>query len=134
MDYRIMRIDPRSVTPESVTFAADVLTINLPQRTYVQGSPYFIRLVDALPDDTTIGAQVVLTVGAGTVTYPLVDRCGVQVTAERLRSGYSYPVSVVSGGANGAFRLLAPICYSRYGMAFAIDGTDAAAAGGGDGA
>lgn len=132
MDYRVMRIDPRSVTPESVTFAADVLTINLPKRTYVQGCPYFIRLVDALPDDTTIGAQVVLTVGAGTVTYPLVDRCGVQVTAERLRSGYSYPVTVVSSGANGAFRLLGNLCYSKNGAAFTIDGTDAA--GGGDGA
>lgn len=131
MDYRVMRIDPRSVTPEAVTFADDTLTINLPQHTYNSGCPYFLRLVDEIPADTTIGADVVITIGTGTVEYPLLDCNGVQLTAERLRAGYSYPVIVVSSGANGAFKLLAPLVYSQYRAVFSVDGTDPDAAEGG---
>lgn len=134
MDYRVLRIDPRSVTPVEVTFADDTLTINLPARSYNSGIPYFLRLLDPIPAETTIGAEVVITIGDGTVEYPLLDCNGVQVTAERLRSGYSYPVAVVSSGANGAFRLLAPLTYSRFNAAFSIDGTDPAAEEGGGGA
>lgn len=132
MDYRVMRIDPRSVTPEEITFADDTLTINLPQRSYNSGCPYFLRLVDAIPAETTIGSEVIITIGTGTVEYPLLDCNGVQVTAEQLRSGYSYPVAVVSSGANGAFKLLAPLAYSKYNAAFSVDGTDPAAEGGAD--
>ena len=133
MDYRVLRIDPRSVTPDAVTFAADTLTINLPQRTYNSGCPYFLRLLDEIPAATTIGADVVITIGTGTVEYPVLDCNGVQLTAERLRSGYSYPVAVVSSGANGAFRLLAPLSYSHYCAVFSVDGTAEAAEGGGAG-
>ena len=132
MDFRVMRIDPRSVTAETVTFAAGVLTINIPQRTYNAGCPYFLRLVEDIPAETTIGAAVVVTIGDGTVTYPLVGCNGAQLTAEYLRSGYSYPVTVVNSGTSGAFKLLAPIRYCRS-AAFSIDGTAPAAAGG-DGA
>lgn len=131
MNYRVLRIDPRSVTPEEITFADDTLTINLPARSYNSGIPYFLRLLDPIPAETTIGAEVVITIGDGTVEYPLLDCAGVQVTAERLRSGYSYPVTVVSSGANGAFRLLAPLTYSRFNAAFSIDGTDPAVEEGG---
>lgn len=123
MDYKILRIDPRSVTPDTVTFAADVLTINLPQRAYNSGCPYFLRLIEPLPAATTIGADVFITIGAGTVTYPLMDCNGVQVTAERLRAGYSYPVIVVNSGANGAFKMLAPLKYCKPSAAFSIDGS-----------
>ena len=132
MDYRVMRIDPRSVTPEEITFADDTLTINLPQRSYNSGCPYFLRLVDAIPAETTIGSEVIITIGTGTVEYPLLDCNGVQVTAEQLRSGYSDPVAVVSSGATGAFKLLAPLAYSKYNAAFSVDGTDPAAEGGAD--
>lgn len=123
MTYRVMRIDPRSVTPEAITFAADTLTINLPQRTYSAGCPYFLRLIDPIPDATTIGSDVVITIGAGTVEYPLVGCNGAPVTAEQLRSGYSYPVAVVNSGTAGAFKILAPLCYSKLGIGFSVDGT-----------
>ena len=102
MEYRVLRIDPRSVTPSEVTFAADTLTINLPQRSYNSGCPYFLRLSNPIPAETTIGADVVITVGTGTVTYPLLDCSGVHVTAEPLRTGNTYPHAVLIGGANGA--------------------------------
>lgn len=133
MEYRVMRIDPRSVTPDAVTFAGDTLTINLPQRTYNGGCPYFLRLVDPIPAGTTVGAAVELTIGTGTETYPLLSACGGQVTAEMLRTGYSYPVTVVQSGTGGAFKLLAQLRYNKYNAAFSVDGT-APAAEGGDGA
>lgn len=123
MIYRVLRIDPRSVPVEAVTFAGDTLTINLPQRTYNSGLPYFLRLSEPIPDTATVGAGVMVTIGDGTVEYPLLDLSGVQVTAERLRSGYSYPVAVVGSGANGAFKVLAPLVYSKCPAVFSIDGT-----------
>lgn len=130
MNYCVRRIDPRNVDAAAVTFADGTLTINLPQRSYNSGCPYFLRLNDPIPDTATIGAEVVITIGTGTVEYPLVDMCGAPVTAERLRSGYSYPVAVVSGGTLGAFKVLAPLCYIRFNAAFSVDGTDPAAEGG----
>lgn len=123
MTYRVLRIDPRSVPVEAVTFAAGTLTINIPQRTYNSGCPYFLRLNEPIPDTATVGADVVITIGDGTVEYPLLDLTGVQVTAERLRSGYSYPVAVVGTGANGAFKVLAPLVYSKCTGVFSVDGT-----------
>lgn len=128
-----MRIDPRSVTPVAVTFANDTLTINLPQRTYNSGCPYFLRLVVEIPATATIGAPVVVTIGDGTVEYPLLDCNGVQVTVERLRTGYSYPIAVVGTNTNGAFKVIAPLIYRRCNAAISLDGTAPAAEGGGAG-
>lgn len=130
MIYKILRIDPRSITPEAVTFADGTLTINLPQWTYTSGCPYFLRLIDDIPEETTIGAEVVITIGAGTVEYPLLDCNGVQVTAERLRTGYSYPVAVVGSGANGAFKILAPLVFRKFNAAVSLDGTESTTEGG----
>lgn len=124
-----MRIDPRSVTEETITFADGTLTINVPQMTFVSGCPYFLRVVDAIPEETTIGAAVVITIGTGTVEYPLVDCNGVPVTAERLRSGYSYPIELVTGGTAGAFRVMGALRYCGT-AGFTADGTDAAEGGG----
>lgn len=126
MEYKVMRIDPRSITEESITFAAGTLTINIPQRAYNAGCPYFLRLVDAIPATTTVGAPVVITIGEGTVEYPLIACNGIALTAENIRSGYSYPVTVVSNNTTGAFKLIAPIRYSRCGSVFSVDGTDPA--------
>lgn len=133
MIYRVVRIDPHVVDAAAVTFADGTLTINLPQNTYNSGCPYCLRLPDPLPDTATIGAEVVITIGTGTVEYPLLDMKGVPVTAERLRSGYGYPVAVVGNGSTAAFKVLAPLCYPRFCAAISIDGTEPAAEGGGAG-
>jgi len=131
--YRVMRLDPRSVTPVEVTFAADTLTINLPQRSYNAGCPYFLRLIDPLPAETTIDAEVIITIGTGTVEYPLLDCKGIPLTAEKLRSGYGYPVAVVNNGTTGAFKVIAPIVFSQLSGAFSVDGTAPTEGGGGNG-
>lgn len=130
MNYRVLRIDPRIIPVEEVTFADGTLTINIRQHVYSSGCPYFLRLDEIIPDTVTVGADVVITVGEGTAEYPLLDMTGVQVTAERIRSGYSYPLAVVGSGTNGAFRLLAPLVYSKCTGVFTIDGTVPAEGGG----
>lgn len=119
--YKILRIDPRSVTPVAVTFAADTLTINLPQMAYNVGGVYFLRLTEQIPEATTINAPVVITIGDGTATYPLLSKCGGQVTAASLRSGYSYPLTVVSGNG-GAFKVLDKLWCAPVDAITSVDG------------
>ena len=121
--FRIIRIDPRSVTAAEVTFAADTLTVNVPQRTFNAGGVYFLRITEPIPEETTINAPVVITIGDGTVTYPLISKCGGQVTAASLRSGYSYPITLVSGGTDGAFRVLDKLWCAPVNAVDAADGT-----------
>lgn len=134
MGYVVMRIDPRSVTAAEITFADDTLTINVPQRSFNSGWPYFLRIEDPIPAETTIGAVVVITIGEGTVEYPLVDCMGAPVTAERLRNGYIYPIKLIGTPTDGAFRIIAPLRYWGGTDPFSVDGTDPAAGEGGDGA
>lgn len=129
--FKTLRIDPRSVTAESVTFAGSTLTINVPQRTFYVGCPYFLRITEEIPETATVNAPVVITIGDGTVEYPLMKLFGGQAIAANLRSGYSYPIMLVQGGTNGAFRLLDRLPCSPVGMITSADGTEPAAEGGG---
>ena len=75
---------PNLIFSESVTFAADTLTINIPAGSYTNGCKYCIVVAQAIPTATTT-APVVITIGDGTEEYPLVDRCCAQVMACGLR-------------------------------------------------
>ena len=121
--YKILRIDPRSITAVAITFAADTLTINVPQYTFNAGGVYFLRLTEDIPVAATITSPVVITIGDGTIEYPLLSRCGGQVTAASLRSGYSYPIMLVNGGANGAFRVLDKLWAAPVNAVTSADGT-----------
>lgn len=115
-------ICPRLVIPAAVTFAADTLTINLPAGSYADGRKYCILLGDPLPAGTTIAAPVVITIGDGTVEYPLTDRCCRQVTACAVRARGVYPVIVATDAASATFKLLRPVGYPLDRLA-AVDGT-----------
>ncbi len=131
MCYPVLRIHPRSVTAAEIAFADDMLTINVPQRSFDSGKRYYLRIEEPIPAETTIGAAVVLTIGDGTVEYPLLDCNGTPITAERIRSGYRYTIELVGTPANGAFRVTGPLWYWRGNEAFSVDGTDPAAEEGG---
>lgn len=125
-------ICPRLVIPAAVTFAADTLTINIPAGSYADGKKYCILLADPLPDGTTVAAPVVITIGDGTVEYPLVDRCCRQLTACAVRSRGIYPVVVATDAISATFKLLRTVGCPAERLA-AVDGTvPAAAPAGGD--
>ena len=75
------RLCKNLIISQSVTFAGGLLVIKLPAGNYLKGCKYCIVVAQAIPAETTINAPVVVTVGDGTVQYPLT-RCNcAQVTA-----------------------------------------------------
>ena len=118
------------IISEAVTFAAGVLTINLPAGAYTNGCKYCVVIAQAIPAATTRTAEVVFTIGDGTEVYPLVDRCCAPVQACSVDTRTRYPVKVVTDATGGTFKLL---CNVRCGINNAlrsIDGTAPATEGG----
>jgi 3-deoxy-D-manno-octulosonate 8-phosphate phosphatase KdsC-like HAD superfamily phosphatase len=117
-----------------VTFATDTLTINLPAGSYNDGQKYCIVVAQAIPDATTINAPVVVTIGDGTVEYPLLSKCGAQLTAAALRTRTRYATIVSTNATGGAFKLLGNAACAPVNNLTAIDGTDTTTTAGGGGA
>ncbi len=123
---------PRFTTSVAVTFAADTLTINIPADSYSNRQKVCLVVAQAIPAATTITAPVVVTIGTGTVEYPLVDRCGTQLTAAALRTRTLYHTVVNTNAAGGIFKIYDRVFANAANALPAIDGT-APAAEGGDG-
>lgn len=132
------RICERAVYTDGVTFADGTLTINLPAGSYADGDHYCIIVTDAIPTTATRGAPVVITIGGGTVEYPLIDSCGRQLTQEDISSRCRYRVRIRTTATGGTFAWVGRGCWPVERLT-AIDGTEPAeaavdAATGGDGA
>ena len=67
----VCRLCPRLIISQAVTFADGTLTVNIPAGSYANGEKYCIVVAQTRPATTTIDAPVVITIGAGTETYPL---------------------------------------------------------------
>lgn len=107
----VCKLCKRLVISQSVTYADGVLTINLPAGSYNNGEKYCIIIAQAIPETAIIGAPVVFTIGTGTVTYPLVNRCCAQVTAAGLRTRTKYATVVSTSATGGDFKMLGnPAC------------------------
>lgn len=131
----VCRLCDRLIISQAVTFAGGTLTINLPAGSYANGCKYCIVIAQAIPAATTITAPVVITIGDGTVEYPLVNKRCAQVTACGLRTRTRYATVVSTDATGGTFKMLGNPCCSPDNRLAAIDGTaPSAAAGGGDGA
>lgn len=126
----VCRLCDHLVISEAVTFAAGTLTINLPAGSYRDGCVYCIVVAQAIPAAATITAPVVITIGDGTETYELVDRCCAQVTACGLRTRTKYKTIVSTDATGGVFKMLGNPCCSPSNNLTAIDGTAPAAEGG----
>lgn len=111
------------VISQSVTYASGVLTINLPAGSYNNGDKYCIIIGQAIPTDTIIGAPVILTIGEGTVQYPLVNRCCAQVTAAGIRTRTKYATRVSTSATGGTFKMLGNPACAPDNRLTAIDGT-----------
>lgn len=126
----VCKLCDRLIISESVTFAAGTLTINIPAGSYADGCKYCIVVAQTIPAATTITAPVVITIGTGTETYPLVNRCCAQVTACALRTRTKYSTVVSTDATGGTFKLLGKPCCSPNNSLPAIDGTAPVAEGG----
>lgn len=126
----VCRLCDRLVISQGVTFAGGVLTINLPAGSYQNGEKYCIVVAQAIPDTATINAPVVITIGTGTVQYPLTKCNCAQVTACGIRTRTRYSTVVSTSATVGSFRMLGkPFCTPSNALP-AIDGTAPAGGGG----
>lgn len=122
------------IISSAVTFDGTSLIINLPAGAYNDGEKYCIVVAQTIPATTTINAPVVITIGTGTVQYPLTDRCCAQVTACAIRTRTKYSTRVATDATGGTFKALGRLACAPTNALTAIDGTAPAAAEGGAGA
>ncbi|MBR4855113.1 MAG: hypothetical protein IKU94_00615 [Bacteroidaceae bacterium] len=113
----------RLIISEAVTFADNTLTINLPAGSYGNGCKYCIVVAQAIPAGTTINAPVVVTIGDGTVEYPLTNQCCSQLTACSIRTRTKYPVVVATSPSGGTFKVVGKVACAPNNNLSAINGT-----------
>lgn len=124
------RLCDRLVISEAVTFDGTNLVINIPADSYADGCKYCIVVAQAIPAATTINAPVVITIGDGTVLYPVTNRCCAQLTACAIRTRTRYAMVVTTNATGGTFKMLGKPCCAPNNALAAIDGTAPAADGG----
>ena len=114
----VCRLCKRLVISQAVTYDSGVLTINLPDGSYADGEKYCVVIAQTIPSTAIIGAPVVFTIGAGTTTFPLVNRCCAQVTAAGIRTRTRYSVVVNTSATGANFKMLGnPCCTPDYSLA-----------------
>lgn len=108
----------------AVAFTDGNLVITLPAASYRNGEKVCIVIAQAIPEDTTINAPVVIQIGEGTVQYPLTTRCCAQVSACGVRTRTRYATNVVTSATGATFRMLGnPSCSPNYDLP-SINGTE----------
>lgn len=108
------RLCPRLVISQAVTFNGTSLVINLPTGCYNDDQKVCVVVAQSIPATTTINAPVVITIGTGTVQYP-VTRCNcTPLTACSIGSRSKYSMRVETTTTGAVFRLIGrPCCVNR---------------------
>lgn len=107
------RLCNRLVVSTAVTFADNTLTINIPAGVYISGEKYCIVVAQNIPETTTITAPVVITIGDGTTTYPLLNCDCSPAYACAINTRTRYSTKVCTDITSGSFKLLGKIPCSR---------------------
>lgn len=126
----VCRICPRLVISQAINYSAatNTLNINLPAGSYNNGEKYCIILAQNIPATTAIGANVVFSIGTGTQTYQLVNKCCRPVTACGVRTRTKYSVCVETTATGAVFKMLGnPACQPNNNLR-SVNGTAPAAA------
>ena len=123
----VCRLCDKLVISQAVTFTGGVLTINIPAGSYADGCKYCIVVAQTIPETATITAPVVITIGDGTVTYPLTGCDCAQLIACQIRTRTRYAVRVATTATGGTFKLLGRAACAPSNALTAIDGTTPAA-------
>ena len=103
---KICKLCPKLIISQSVTYASGVLTVNIPAGSYENCEKYCLVIAQSIPTDAIVGAPVVITIGTGTVAYPLLLCNGTQMLAGTLRTRTKYSTVVQTSSTGGSFRLL----------------------------
>lgn len=113
----------RLVISQSVTFDGTSLVINIPAGGYNDGCRYCVVVAQTIPATATINAPVVITIGTGTVQYP-VTRCDcTPATACNIHARTRYAMRVDTTSTSAVFRLLSKSCSACDNNLLSVDGT-----------
>ena len=117
----------RLVISQSVTFTNGQLVINIPAGSYENNEKYCIIVAQNIPVATTIIANVVITIGTGTTTYPLLNCDCTNVSACQITPRTRYSVRVHTNIQSGVFKLLGPVsccqCKNNTATALPVEAT-----------
>ena len=127
----VCRLCDNLVISQSVTFTGGNLIVNIPAGSYANNRKICIVIAQAIPTATTINAPVYVTIGTGTVLYPLVKKNCRQVTACGLRTRTRYSTCVETTPTGGLFKMLGQPCCSPNNNLTSINGTTPTVAEGG---
>lgn len=119
----VCKLCKRFIISQSVTFVGGTLIVNIPAGSYNDGEKYCIVIAQAIPAATTINAPVVITIGTGTVRYPLTKCNCAQVTACGIRTRTRYSTVVSTNATGGTFKLLGRTCCAPNNALTSINGT-----------
>ena len=100
------KLCPNFILSQAITFEDDTLVVNLPDGSYGNRCKYCIVLAQAIPDETTINAPVVFTIGEGTTTYPFVNCDCTPIYASQVRTRRIYPTRVNTAVETGVFKYI----------------------------
>ena len=95
----------RLILSQAVTFSDNNLIINIPAGSYADGEKYCIIIAQPIPTTTTIAANVVITIGTDTTTYPLLNCDCTNVKACQIKTRYRYSTIVHTDMQSGVFKL-----------------------------
>lgn len=106
----VCKLCPRLILSQSVTWNGTSVAVNIPAGSYGDGCKYCIVIAQAIPSAATVNAPVVVTIGTGTVQYPLT-RCNcVQATVCDIHTRTKYSVRVDTNTTGATFRMLGRVC------------------------
>ena len=95
----------RLILSQAVTFSDNNLIINIPAGSYADREKYCIIIAQPIPTTTTIAANVVITIGTETTTYPLLNCDCTNVKACQIKTRYRYSTRVHTDMQSGVFKL-----------------------------
>ena len=104
------RLCPKFILSQTITFDGTSLVVNLPQNAYGNKEKYCIALVQSIPEETTINAPVVFTIGTGTTQYPFVNQDCTPIYASQIRTRRLYPTRVNTAVDSGVFKYIGSNC------------------------
>lgn len=110
-----------------ISTAVNVVTgnvvINLPAGSYNNCDKYCVIIAQNIPATAPIGANVLFTIGGGTVQYPLLDCNCRPVNVCGIRTRTRYSVKVETTATSGVFRMLGRTCPCPTNNLISINGT-----------
>lgn len=104
------------------------IVINIPAGAYNNNEKYCIIVAQNIPASAPIGANVLVTIGGGTVQYPLVDCQCRPVSVCSIRTRTRYAVRVETTATSGVFKMLGRGCCAPNNNLASINGAAPVAA------